>query len=139
MYKSPQKPQILEFEWPGTPNSQVFDFNINILQQTTNFASISQNTTIVLPPGHYYCIAYPDFTRSAASHNNAVYWHLNNTQIGNIGGSDHYQSNNTDNPEASFTLTQTGNLNLRQTQWFGSGTSLAFTNDSRGLIMRVVI
>ena len=135
MYKAPQVPQMAELTFSGTPAAQNYTYTFVINQQTQNFLSISSSTDIDLPSGHYYAIAYPDYTRASTSANNAMYWHLNGTQGGKIGGSDHYTSKSTDNPEITFTLTSSGVLTLRQTAW--SGSAITLTPNCRAIIMRV--
>lgn len=135
MYKSPQKPQIAELTWSGTPSSIFYTYNFSINQQTVSFLSVSSSTDIDLIQGHYYCIAYPDYTRTSSNVNNSVHWYLDGSQIGKIGGSDHYSNYSTDNAEATFTLKATGVLTLRQTDW--SGSSIALTSNSRAFVFRV--
>jgi hypothetical protein len=135
MYKAPQIPQIAELTYSGTPTSIFYTYTFSVDQQTENFLSVSSSTNIDLPSGHYYAIAYPDYTRASGNVNNSVYWYVNGSQVGKIGGSDHFSNFSTDNAEATFTLTSTGVLTLRQTDW--SGTALTLTSNSRAYIFRV--
>jgi len=135
MYQAPQKPDIAELTWSGTPTAAAFTYSMSVDQQTSSFATVSSGTDIDLPAGHYYAIAYIDFTRLATGTNNEIYWYLDGSQIGMRGGSDHYQNESNDNPEATFTLNEPGTLTLRQTAW--SGTALTLTTYCKALIWRV--
>ena len=135
MYKAPQSPMVAELTYSGTPGAQSYTYTMTINQQTTSFLSVSSSTNINLPSGQYYAIAYPDFTRTAASIRNQIHWFVDGTQTGSVGGSDHFNNESTDNAEATFTLTSTGTLTLRQTDW--SGSAIALTSDARCLVWRV--
>lgn len=135
MYQAPQAPAIAELTWSGTPSAATHTYSMSIDQQTSPFVTVSSGTDITLGPGHYYAIAYIDFTRLATSTNNEIYWHLDGSQIGMRGGSDHFQNESNDNPECSFSVAVSSTLTLRQTAW--SGTALALTSDCRALIWKV--
>ena len=135
MYKSPQSPQVAELTYSGTPSAQSYTYTMTVNQQTTSFLSVSSSTDISLPAGQYYAIAYPDFTRTQTSRANEIHWFVDGTQIGSVGGSDHFNSQSTDNAEAAFTLTSTGTLTLRQTDW--SGSAIALTSDARCLVWKM--
>ena len=136
MYQAPQAPKLAELSWSGTPSGQTFTYSMAVEQQTSSFLSVSSNTNISLGRGHYYAIAYIDFTRVSASVNNEIYWHLDGAQIGMRGGSDHFDSESTDNPEASFTvLSSSATLTLRQTDW--SGFAISLTSHCRAFIWKV--
>jgi hypothetical protein len=135
MYKAPQSPQIAELTWSGSATTTPFTYSVSIDQQTTSFLTVTSGTDIDLPSGHYYAIAYPDYTRSASSDTNQIYWHLDGSQIGKVGGSDFNGGLNTDNAEAAFTSLSTATLTLRQTSL--SGSALTLTSDCRIIIMRV--
>lgn len=128
---------MAELTFSGTPTTQNYTYTISIDQQTESFLSVSSSTDIDLPAGHYYAIAYPDYTRTSASINNSIHWFVDGTQSGKIGGSDHYSNYSTDNAEVTFTLTSTGVLTLRQTDW--SGSAITLTSHCRIIIMRVPI
>jgi hypothetical protein len=135
-YRSPMTPFVAELRWSGTPTQTNFTYTLNILQQTTpNLLSITNGTDLNLPTGHYYCAAYPDFTRSGTGQTNQVHWFLGGVQIGKTGGSDHYNSESTDIAEAAFTLHTNSILTLRQTAQ-ANGT-ISLTNDAIAYIWRV--
>ena len=135
MYKAPKKPQITELTWSGTPSAASFTYSMSIDQETESFATVSSGTDIDLPAGHYYAVSYSDYTRAASGTNNRIYWFVDGSQVGKKGGSDHYDSLSTDNAEATFTLTSSGTLTLRQTDW--SGSALTLTTHCKALVMRV--
>lgn len=135
MYKAPQKPQVAELSWSGSATTTPYTYSVSIDQQSSSFLSVSSGTDISLPLGHYYAIAYPDYTRSATSHTNQIFWHLDGTQIGKVGGSDFNSGLSTDNAEAVFTLTSAATLTLRQTSL--SGSALTLTANCKIIIMRV--
>ena len=135
-YRDPMNPFVAEIRFSGTPAAANFTYTLNILQQTTsNLLSVSNGTDLTLPPGHYYCVSYPDFTRASSSYSNEVHWFLDGVQIGKPGGSDHYGGQSTDLSEATFTIHEDAVLTLRQTAWSGSAISL--TNDAIAYIWRV--
>jgi len=136
MYKSPQAPQMAELSWSGTPSAAAYTYSMSVDQQSSSFLSVSSGTDIDLPAGHYYAIAYPDYTRPG-QRNNQIYWHVDGSQVGAVGGSDHFNNESTDNAEAAFTLTSTGTLTLQQTAW--SGSALTLTSDCKAIIMRVPV
>ena len=135
MYRAPIPPDIAELRYSGTPTTASFTYDVILLQQSSSFVTITNNTNIELPEGHYYVQALPDFTRASATRNNQVFWFLDGNQIGKEGGSDYYQSQSTDIAEATFTLHESGTLTLRQTAW--SGSAIVLTNDSLIYIWRV--
>jgi hypothetical protein len=107
---------------------------MSIDQQTTSFATVTSGTDIDLPAGQYYAIAYPDYTRPG-QRTNQIYWFVDGTQTGSVGGSDHYNSESTDNAESAFTLTTAGTLTLQQTAW--SGSPIALTSDCKAFVWRM--
>ena len=134
MYKSSQSPQIAELSWSGTPTGATFTYSMSIDQQTTAFATVTSGTDIDLPPGHYYAIAYPDYTRPS-QRVNQIYWFVDGVQTGSVGGSDHYNQESTDNAEATFTLTESGTLTLQQTAW--SGAAITLTGHCKALVWKM--
>ena len=136
MYKSPQKPQIAELSWSGVSNAESYTYSLSIDQKTTNFISINNGTDAQLQSGHYYCIAYPDYTRTA-QYNNQIYWFIDGIQTGSVGGSDHFNQESTDNAEATFTLLSGGILTLQQTAWSGTGSVITMTSHCKALIWRI--
>ena len=138
MYKAPRAPAIAELTWSGTPSAAAFTYSFSVDQASTSFLTVTSGTDINLSRGHYYAIAYPDYTRAASGTNNVNYWFIDGVQVGMRGGSDHYASESTDNAEAAFTVTaSTGILTLRQTAW--SGSALTLTSHCKALIWRVDI
>jgi hypothetical protein len=135
MYKSPQSPKVAELSWSGTPSAASYTYSMSIDQQTASFVSISSGTDINLGSGHYYVVAYPDYTRANSTIRNQIYWFLDGSQIGAVGGSDHFNSESTDNAEAPFTVLTSGVLTLRQTAW--SGSAITLTNQCKAFIYKV--
>ena len=134
MYKSPQTPQVAELSWSGTPSASSYTYAMSIDQQTSVFATVSSGTDIDLPAGHYYAIAYPDYTRPG-QRTNQIHWFVDGAQVGSVGGSDHYNQESTDNAEATFTLAATGTLTLRETAW--SGAAITLTAHCKALVWRI--
>lgn len=134
MYKAPQAPQVAELSWSGTPSAATHTYSMSIDQQTTSFATVTSGTDIDLPAGQYYAIAYPDYTRPG-QRTNQIYWFVDGTQTGSVGGSDHYNSESTDNAESAFTLTTAGTLTLQQTAW--SGSAITLTSDCKAFVWRM--
>jgi len=135
MHQAPQVPKIAELSWSGTPTAATFTYSMSVDQQTSAFATVSSGTDITLSRGHYYAIAYIDFTRTASTTNNEIYWHLDGSPIGMRGGSDHYQNESNDNPEATFSLDSSATLTLRQTAW--SGSAIALTSHCKAFVWKV--
>lgn len=134
-YRAPTKPYIAELRYSGSPTQVNYTYSLAILQQTESLLSVSSGTDLSLPAGHYYCVAYPDFTRSGTTDNNQIHWFLDGTQIGKLGGSDFYGGESCDSAEAAFTLHVSGVLTLRQTAQ--NNNAITLTNDALAYVWRV--
>jgi hypothetical protein len=127
---------MAELRYSGTPTQVAYTYTLTLLQQTTaNQFSVTNNTDLNLPAGHYYAAAHPDFTRTSTSRTNQIHWFIDGVQIGKVGGSDYHGGESCDLAEATFTLHQSGVLTLRQTAQ-ANGT-ISLTNDALAYIWRV--
>lgn len=135
MFRSPQPPDMVELRFGGVPTQVNFTYDLTILQQTGSLFTVTNNTDLNLPEGHYYAAAYPDFTRTSTSNNNQIHWFVDGVQTGKVGGSDYYSGHSTDIAQATFTLHESGILTLRQTAQ-NAGT-ITLTNDAIAYIWRV--
>jgi len=117
--------QLAYLRWSGTPTlGTQMTFTVDQQLPSTFITSITNNTQINLPPGHYFAQAYIDYTRTTTSQNNQFAWFVNGSASGHYGSSDYYHYNTCDVAETAFTLNSSGTLHLEITGVNGSTLTL---------------
>ena len=135
-YRHPTAPYICELRFSGTPTQVAYTYTLTILQQTVaNLLTVSNNTELNLPAGHYYAQALGDFTRTSTARTNQMHWFLDGVQLGKVGGTDYHANESCDAAECAFTLHSSGVLTLRQTA--NANGNINWTSDAIAYVWRV--